>query len=77
MVRRDWLRELVPPYSLLLLALQQIADLDEQFLILGYRRRGRGFLLRPHDPAQELHDEEEEGEGQDKEIHHVAKERPL
>ncbi len=35
MVRRRLLRELVPPYSLLLLALQQIADLDEQFLILG------------------------------------------
>ena len=55
------------------LTLQQIADLDEQFLVLGQRRR-RGFLLRPHDPAQELHDEEEQGEGNDEEIHYVAQE---
>ncbi len=53
MVGRRLLRKLVPPYSLLLLALQQIADLDEQFLILGQRGGGVGgaaFFVRMIQP---------------------------
>ena len=57
------------------LLLEQVADLGEQFLLLGRWRRGLGlFLLEAHDPAQELHDEEEEGGGHDQEVDDVSKE---
>ena len=58
--------------------LEQVADLGEEFLILGGGRQGVGIGffggLRLHDPAQELHDEDEQGQGQDQEADDVAEE---
>src|SRR6185436_4073643 len=59
-------------------ALQQVADLGEQLLVLR-RRRGRGvlLLLLAHHPAEKLDDKDEEHQGEDQEVHDLAEEQAV
>src|SRR4051812_9391549 len=54
---------------------QEVANLSEEFLVL---RQGREILLaRPRHPAEELDDEQKEGEGNDQEIDEFAQEQAV
>src|SRR5271157_890036 len=69
-----------PPHGCVALrcVLQQVADLGEQLFLLGRSRGGLGFfLLEMHDPAQKLHDEKEEGRGNDQEVDDVSEEQTV
>ena len=68
-----------PGLVVLALLLEQVADLGEQFLLLsvGCGRRLGLFFLDAHDPAQELHDEEEQGRGHDQKVDDVAEESAI
>src|SRR5271157_3189141 len=63
--------------STLHLPLEQVANLGEQFLVFCQRRALGFFLPEMHDPAQELHDEKEEGRGHDQEVDDISKEQTV
>src|SRR5262249_27684523 len=57
------------------LLFQQVTNLHEQFLILGWGRWGGYFLMsRFHDPSQELDDEDIQHQGDDQKVDRSSEE---